>query len=540
MLAVDSGTAERRRVPRLITHPATVAFGLANLYLVDLTEPVIASNHELLYHLTGSSSSIIVPIMAYLLGLSLLIALLLRLAERPGALRVAVWSGLLLALPSVLVHTTANLSEQDVPDWLTWLIASLCLAAVVAICIFWKRLYPRFEAIQPAAATILGFFALSGIFIFGQLSWNAWQTRGLNRPRPLHPAQLPSATPRPRIIWLLLDELSYQQVFETRFPGLELPAFDQLAAQSTVFTHTVAAGEYTRYVIPALFTGMAAKEIHVSASGHLLSLEDPATGKWNPFSQRQTVFQDALDAGYSTAIAGWYNPYCRILPGVLDRCFWTYQASAHGDLSSTRSIAVNLVQPFRDLLLDLEHLFGHGAGSASEEAVDLQQHTADYLRLLAAGDADLNDPNLTFLFLHLPIPHPFGFWDRNAGSFSTTRTSYVDNLALADLYLAHIRELLERQHQWNSATLIVMGDHSWRTSDIWKDSVSWTSEDEAASRGGQFDDRPAFILKLPNQQTAARIDQSFAASRTRALLDALMEQRIQDSADLKHWVDQQK
>ncbi len=539
MSAVDSGTEAKRRVPRWITHPATVAFGLANLYLIDLTEPVIASNHELLYHLTGAASSILVPIMVYLVGLSILIAGLLRLAESPGRLRIAVWSGFVLALPSVLVHTTANLSDQDVPDWLTWLIASLCLAAFLAACLFWRRFQPRFEAIQPAAATILGFFALSGLFIFGQVAWNAWQTRELNAPRPLHQARA-SSSPRPRVIWLLLDELSYQQLFERRFPGLELPAFDRLAAQSTVFTHAVAAGQFTRYVLPALITGMPAEEIRVSASGLQLSLQDPATGKWNRFHQHETVFQDAIDAGYGTALAGWYNPYCRILPEVLDRCVWTYQAATHGDLSSRRSIAVNLVRPFRDLLLDLEHLFGHGPGSPSEETIDVEQHTSDYLRLVAAGDADLNDPAITFLFLHMPIPHPYGFYDRRTRSFSATRTSYVDNLALADVYLAHLRSVLEQRREWDSATLLVMGDHSWRTTAIWKDSLSWTDEDQAASHGGQFDDRPAMILKLPHQRTAARIDQTFSAIRTRALLDALLAQRLQNPLELERWVTEQR
>ena len=122
----------------------------------------------------------------------------------------------------------------------------------------------------------------------------------------------------------------------------------------------------------------------------------------------------------------------------------------------------------------------------------------------------------------MPIPHPYGFYDRSKKAFSTKHTSYIDNLALADRYLAHIRQLLEQNNQWDSATVIVMGDHSWRTSPIWKDSMTWTDEDESASHGGEFDPRPAYIVKLPNQQTSARIDQPFSAVSTRALLDALI------------------
>ena len=161
-------------------------------------------------------------------------------------------------------------------------------------------------------------------------------------------------------------------------------------------------------------------------------------------------------------------------------------------------------------------------------------------KLRVAGDAFLANPSIDFLFLHMPIPHPYGFYDRSKKKFSTKHTSYVDNLALADRYLAHIRTLLEQKNQWDSSTVIVMGDHSWRTSQIWKDSMTWTGEDETASQGGVFDPRPGYIVKLPHQQTPARIDGAFSAVSTRALLDALMHNKLQTPSDLQMWVSQQK
>jgi len=139
----------------------------------------------------------------------------------------------------------------------------------------------------------------------------------------------------------------------------------------------------------------------------------------------------------------------------------------------------------------------------------------------------------------MPIPHPSGFYDRSKKTFSTKHTSYIDNLALADRYLAHMRQLLEQNNQWEDATVIVMGDHSWRTSAIWKDSMTWTAEDEAASHGGEFDPRPAYIVKLSNQQTPAHIDQTFSAVSTRALLDALLQDQLQTPAQLQTWASQQ-
>jgi hypothetical protein len=512
-----------------------VAFGLANLYLLDLTGPLISTEHDLVYHLVGSASSVIVPIIVYVIVLSLLLTALLFLADRTGALRVIIWSAFLLALPSILLHTVANFSGVEVPDWLTYSVFGICLFTLIAISIFWKKFVHRFEKIQHTAVAILGFFALTGLLIFAQLLWSGWQARNLNPAPMLHKAKVTAAKPKSRIIWLLLDELSYQQLYERRLPGLELPTFDKLAAQATVFTHVVPAGMYTRYIIPALFTGIPSNAVNVSAGGLLVSLKNPSTGKWVPFHPSQTVFQDAIDAGYSTAIAGWYNPYCRIMPEVLDYCFWIYRQITPANLSPNRSLTVDLVRPFRNVWLDTKHLFGRGPGSPSDETRDIRQHSSDYRRLLASGDAYLADSSIDFLFLHLPIPHPYGFYDRKKKAFSTKHTSYIDNLALSDVYLNHIRQILEQHSQWDSSTVIVMGDHSWRTAQIWKDSMTWTDEDQSASRGGEFDSRPAYIVKLANQQTAARIEEPFAALSTRALLDGLMRSDFHTSGDLQNW-----
>jgi hypothetical protein len=538
MACVLCPPVERRQFLKILTHPATVAFGLANLYLLDLTGPLIDPHHDLVYHLVGSASPIVIPIIVYLVTLFLVLAALFLLAQRPGPLRVIIWSAFLLAIPSTLLHTVGNLTSAAIPHWLSYLVAVGALVLLLAVALRWGQFLPIFEKVQASAATILGVFALSGLVIFGQLIWCVSQTRNLNPAPALHRSQ--ATTIRPRVVWILLDELSYQQLYERRSPGLELPAFDRLAAQSTVFSHVGPIGGYTRFVLPSLFTGLPSNEISVSARGLLLSLHDPSTGKWNNFLPHQTVFQDALDAGYTTGIAGWYNPYCRIMPQVLDHCFWTLSQFTPANLSPNRSLVSDLLRPLHYLILDIKHIFGRGRGSPTDELRNLRQHIADYRSLLTAGDADLADPSINFLFLHMPIPHPYGIYDRRQKLFATHHTSYIDNLALCDQYLAHIRKLLEQQNQWDSTTLIVMGDHSWRTSFVWSSSPFWTDEDAAASYNGEFDDRPAYIVKLANQQNPGRVDQSFAAIHTRALLDALLQNRLHTAADLQAWASQQK
>jgi hypothetical protein len=109
---------------------------------------------------------------------------------------------------------------------------------------------------------------------------------------------------------------------------------------------------------------------------------------------------------------------------------------------------------------------------------------------------------------------------------------------LADAYLAHVRELLEQRGEWDSSAIVVMGDHSWRTEMIWMRTAYWTAEDQAASHGGHFDDRPAYIVKLPHQSEAARVDAPFAATRTRALFDGILDGSIRSAAELSAFAEQ--
>lgn len=114
----------------------------------------------------------------------------------------------------------------------------------------------------------------------------------------------------------------------------------------------------------------------------------------------------------------------------------------------------------------------------------------------------------------------------------------LDNLALADKLMGHIRSKLKQADQWDGSTIVVMGDHSWRTESMWSGSSQWTKEEQIASDGGEFDDRPVYVVKLPDQQTGTRIDLAFDALQTRKLFDALLEQRIRNADDFSAWMKQ--
>lgn len=260
------------------------------------------------------------------------------------------------------------------------------------------------------------------------------------------------------MVWILLDELAYDQVSGHRLPGLRLHAFDQLAGEATVFSQAVSPGIYTEEVIPQLLNGHAADSVTFTVRGELL-FRSSETERWRRFQPADSVFGDALHNGYRTALAGWHNPYCRILNPVLDQCFWSSRMdSVTPEFDGDASFVDNLLGPSRRLLDVIGDLPSEQDVARTDAARYGSLHIQDAFALFAATDRLLANPSLDFIFLHIPVPHPGGIYDRNRGQITNRGTSsYAANLTLADRYLAHVRAMLEERHEWDGATVIVMG-----------------------------------------------------------------------------------
>jgi hypothetical protein len=518
---------------RKLIESASVALGITAIYLLWLIGPLVSPRHATIYHWSGSASQLFLPPILDFCLLWVMLTLLLLFARRPGRLRVAVWSWAVFSTPWIALKTWVRVSEIKPPASLNDWLFSTALVATLLLVVFWRPTFAaKFETVVKIASTFLIFVSISGLAFLFELAWFGWQARSLNAQMPLHHsvASQSTSTGKPRIIWIVFDELSYEQLYERRFQGLQLPAFDQLASQSTVFTHVIPAGIRTAQILPSFMTGHPVDGSRSSADGRHLLLHNRNTKEWLEFDQHNSVFQDALNKGYSTAVVGWYNPYCRILPEVLDHCFWalghtaaTLQASMMGPLLYlAEGTSAYRLLPFFQV--------------SKSVGLESESHIYDYQTLLKETDKVLDNRSANFVLLHLPVPHPDGIYNRATDKFAFSHSSYIDNLALADKCLAHIRSRMESGGEWDSSTVVVMGDHSWRTKLLWRSSPGWTEEDEVASQGGRFDDRPAYIVKLPQQSVGARIDTPFAAVNTRELLDALLAQNIRSTEDLSTWV----
>jgi hypothetical protein len=334
---------------------------------------------------------------------------------------------------------------------------------------------------------------------------------------------VPSSSPR--IVWVLMDELSYDQVFDHRVQTVDLPNFDRLAGSSVRFSALKPFAEFTEEVLPGLLLGKPVTGLLKPAAGVPRYRSYPKE-PWQQFNQHETIFADARSLGWSTGVAGWYNPYCRLLPDVLDRCFWQYSEPGNFDLasslSSTNSIAENIfaMVPFRVRWLSLMH---------KPIAPGNQAHRDDYVTLMTQAKALLQDSNIRFAFIHLPVPHPAGIYDRSTHALSD-HGSYLDNLVLADQALGELQRSIDSTPAAANTTLIISSDHSWRTY-WWKKSGNWSEAEEKASHG-RFDPRPVLIVHLPGQKTAETIARPANALIVHAILEALLRGKVQNAADI--------
>jgi len=510
---------------------AGVGLGISSTVFLDALALLTSPEHLLIYHLSGTPSAIFVPVIADVLILAAAcFAAFLGVREGTAPDRV-LWSMFLCIYPWIVIKNCCVIFGVRESHGTSIAIFVLCGSAFLLLTLVRSEAADRrFAQIREFGMTVLVAAGIVGALALLETSWFAIKARHLNdqtvadrMPRPVNIAR------HGRVLWIVLDELAYRQLYENRLPGLQLPAFDRFRAESTVFSNVQAAGIQTEIVLPALMTGDAVDRVRSSADG-ILSIHD--VHGWHTFDQRNTVFADADALGYRTSVVGWFNPYCRILPAVLDSCYWVNYSIAEG-FTSDRSLTPNLLHAAMYLAAKL--LPSHGPRRLDVRE-DGEEHIREFVELNHASDAALSDRRNDFLFLHMPVPHPAGIWDRQTGQFAIDHSCYVDNLALANVYLAHVRRLLEANGQWDSMTIIVMGDHGWRTKQTWNGSAGWNHDDQIASDGGRFDSRPAYLVKLPHQHTSAIVQAAFPAVRTRSLLDQILLGRITTPVQLEQWV----
>jgi len=139
--------------------------------------------------------------------------------------------------------------------------------------------------------------------------------------KPLAPPLAAKSTSGKRVLWLLFDEMDQRLAFTDRPATLQLPELDRLRAQAVYATNAYPPSDATIVSMPALITGkMLSNSELVSQSKLMITPADSeAQVNWNSESN---VFSKAHEAGYNTALIGWYIPYCNLIGESLSECHW--------------------------------------------------------------------------------------------------------------------------------------------------------------------------------------------------------------------------
>jgi Sulfatase len=481
------------------TRPWLAGGGLAMLYLLPLIAIFLAPTQDALYHqvmpVTSLTRGALIDLLllGFLLGLWL--AWLNGIASR--LLQRLLWIPILFLTAWVTERGIAEYFNTvsvgiHLPAWaskLPWMI----LPAAVLLLLFARKYYDlavRATEVFLTSAGIATIFVILPRFVIASFNHAPPEQAAFAHPvrRSWHPGE-------PRVVWLLFDELSYDQLFDHLQPGINFPAFTKLKQESVSFSQLVPVGNLTELIIPSLLLGQTITEVKSNRQGQLFWRSSPEMG-WRSFQPEATVFAAARREGWGTGVVGWYNPYCRLLAATLDRCYWTYQEFTGGErfshLSSQRSTLENARDGF-PFVEQFERVLRHRRANES--------HKDDYQRVLKQAESLIQDESIRFAFIHLPVPHPPGIFP-DPTSYAEGRDDYLGNLILADQTLAELRTVISRTSAASDTILIVSSDHSWRVP-MWRTIPGWTRAEEHATRAGTqtevFDSRPVLMVRFPNQ-----------------------------------------
>ena len=385
------------------------------------------------------------------------------------------------ALPILLAAATLLLAAYAVVRWRRALLAA---AEVLTLCLL---------AFVPAS--------------FFQAAWVVYGDRAGMSEGPMASAPLlPVRTGQPRMVWIVFDEMDWRYVFPRRPASLRMPEMDRLRAQSIYAESAFQPGLETSESMMSYLYGRQVYSVEPTgkASFRLLFLDEPrqVEGPGAP-----DLFSQARQAGFNTALVGWFLPYCRLFKQSLNRCY--------GESMETRvrGFQPDLATSFRSQLRTLSPLEAR------------QRHVERYLAMLEEARQAAADPKLGLVVLHLAVPHEPAIYRRDRGEltlFNFRPDWYFDNLALADRALGDLRREMERAGLWDASTVLVTSDHSLR----------WY-----AMLDGTVDPRVPFLVKLAGEQQEVIYHAPLRSLVAHDLTLALLRAELSQPQEVIRWLE---
>ena len=549
-----------------------VALSLANLWFFHVWRLFLTrhSNSYPYYHWKANAAPILLATVLDVLLLTLTLWLAATFARRSGKvvlLNLARWVFLLMFLVSAanvliltLGTTPVRLAIKNLFDHLLLLIPSLkvetlyfalwILAALVSfgsITVLLHTLIYQRQRLVRIAITISLILAPFALVTFFQAAWQWTIYRsGEQFKDQTTPHSHTRSTPQRRVLWIVFDEMDYRLAFINRPSTVELPEFDRLRTESIFANNAYPPGGDTVLSLPALINGRLVSSSTRTAPNELM-VTFADNNQPVPWSTQPNVFSAANSIGFSSALAGWYHPYCRIIGRNLTKCSWEGLAF----LGSKE--VVNLVTNSDGSVVKSMFAVGKstllppviGTFVRSENGNVWRNFTMrSFVNIHKEALIMARDPDLDLVMIHYPIPHPPGIYDRSKRNFSLNSGSgYLDNLQLADRAVGELRSELERAALWGSTTVLISSDHWLRADRVWRNHPFWkrsfTVEDPAVTNSTK-DERVPFVLRLAGEKVGSNYDAPFNTVLSHDLILAILSGEVSKEADVAKWLDQHR
>ncbi len=335
-----------------------------------------------------------------------------------------------------------------------------------------------------------------------------------------------------RLVWVVFDEMDGGLTFEHRPSFVKMPQFDRLRASSLVATNAVPMADDTVIALPSLTTGRKVVRVYPTGTADL-ALQFAGSSGTRSWTETPTVFSIAKSLGRSTAIVGWYHPYCRLFGDLAAGCDAFGIEIPHLRLrteAEDRGLLPYLVQnwmyPFvPETILHPEAWNARKSRGPQGPDVDINK------KLCARAVAVAADPSFDFVFLHLAIPHPPGKAGSNVPLGS--RSSYIVNYPLADAILEEMQANMVKAGSWNSNALIVTSDHSLRS--IWYDYPFWTDLDTRAAAQSRLETVP-LLIHMPGQMDRADITERLDCGMLFDVATGILRGDFTDAQTVGRWM----
>jgi sulfatase-like protein len=483
------------------------ALSLANLSFIEMWDGLLNYTSAQAFYLEHAPPPAeYAAAFANVILVGLVFFLLIRFARWIAA-RYGTAGFILGSLPILSIVAVApaksivRLLANRLPDLSLWIVAGTLVFIVAATALIARRRFFRFAS--AVLVTISPLILIEAVLSVSRC-WTDRSAEFADGPLAPHVPQ----TSRPRIVWIIFDELDYRLSFLDRPSNVPMQSFDSLRKESLFAENAISPAPDTIPSVPSLLTGK-----------HLATFQatGPSTVLFDgvPASVYPTIFSSVRAMGANVGVVGWFLPYCRVFSRDLAAC------SAH-DLENQLS---ETGRTFRESVsLQLQSLFAYRNRSVLGESPRAKHRVEMLSAMHADALRDVADPSLNLVYLHLPVPHAPYLYDRFSYTFPKRYLgagSYMDNLALADIYLGDFREAMTNAGLWDKTTVLVSSDHPDRMS---------------LSVDGKEDPRVPFLLKLAGQTSGMTYEPVLPTIVTKPLLEAILDRKITTPEDAIKWL----